>query len=478
MRKLYLSVVRPRMLYGADIFLGPALRSDSIKNKKGSRAALNKLAATQRSAALLVVGGLRTSPTDTLDLHANLLPFHLLVDKVRFQAALRLATLPATHSLHKPVSQAARRFVKKHHSPLHELMHKFKLQPDLMEKIAVSRQGPKWEPDVAIRITDSKEKAKEEDLGDQTVVKLYTDGSGIEGKIGAAAVLYRDGVLKSRRRMCLGMEKHHTVYEGEGVGMILGLELLREEVHVEGLLPMGVDNTAAITATHAINPGPSHYIWDIFHRRITMVYNKHKEMTLLVKWVPGHVGIVGNERADEEAKKAATDGSSPLRKLPAPLRKTLPWSKSATRQEHRRKLKRAAVRVWIESPRHDRMALIDPEPSHNKFAKLTRNLSRNHASLLFQLYSGHVPLNAYLHRVKKVDSPTCPGCHQHRETVMHFILMCDTHKVARRAMFSAAGRDARNLGKLLTTPDLLPHLFRYIRDTGRLRLSRERNPEA
>ena len=123
MRRLYLSVVKPRMLYGADVFLGPALRNNSIRNKKGTRSALNKLAAIQRSAAIMIVGGLHTSPTDLIDVHANLLLFHLLVDKVRFQAALRLATLPATHPLHKPVTQAACKFVKRHHSPLHELMY-------------------------------------------------------------------------------------------------------------------------------------------------------------------------------------------------------------------------------------------------------------------------------------------------------------------------------------------------------------------
>ena len=441
MRKLYLAVVRPRMLYGADVFLGPALCSSSLKNKSGPRAALNKLAAIQRSAAILIVGGLHTAPTDTLDVHANLLPFHLMVDKVQFQAALRLATLPTSHPLHKPVNQAARRFVKRHHSPLHELMHRFKLKPHLLEKIAASRQGPKWEPDVAIRIAGSKELAKAEDLADETSIKVYTDGSGFEGKIGAAAVLYRNGVLKSRRRMQLGLTKHHTVYEGEGVGMILGLELIREEANVGGMVSMGTDNMAAISATHAIKPGPSHHIWDLFHRRLSMVRNKHKDMDLLVKWVPGHMDISGNDKADSEAKKAATVGSSPTHKLPAPLRKTLPQSKSATRQEFHRKIKIAAVKVWASSPRFDRMALIDPELSHNKFAKLTRCISRNHASVLFQLRSGHVPLNAYLHRIKKVDSPICQSCNQHRETVLHFLLHCEAHTAIRQVMFYEAGRD-------------------------------------
>ena len=119
--------------------------------------------------------------------------------------------------------------------------------------------------------------------------------------------------------------------------------------------------------------------------------------------------IVGNDKADREAKKAVTHGSSPLHKLPAPLRKTLPWSKSAVRQEYHRKIKKAAMRFWSCSPRFDQMALIDPDFSHNKFAKLTRNISRNQASILFQLQSGHVPLNTYLHRINKTDSPICQG---------------------------------------------------------------------
>jgi ribonuclease HI len=352
-------------------------------------------------------------------------------------------------------------------------MHRFKLKPKLMENIAACRQGPKWEPDVAIRIAGSKELAKEEDLADKTPIKVYMDGSGFEGQIGAAAVLYRNGVLKSKRRMRLGAMKQHTVYEGEGVGMILGLELIREEQQVGGLVSMGIDNTAAITAMHSIKSGPSHYIWDLFHKRLGMVRNKHKEMDLLVKWVPGHMDIVGNDRADKEAKKAATDGSSPLRKLPAPLRKTLPWSKSAIRQEYHRKIKLAAIKVWNRSPRFDRMAMIDPDLKHTTFAKLTRSISRNQASVLFQLRSGHVPLNTYLHRIKKGDSPMCPSCHQFRETVMHYVMHCETHTMARQAMFNAAGRDARDLGKLLSTSELLPHLFQFIRSTERLRLSRE-----
>ena len=94
---------------------------------------------------------------------------------------------------------------------------------------------------------------------------MYTDGSRVDGKIGAAAILYCDGVLRRKRRMRLWSEKHHTVFEGEGVGLILGMELIREEEMADGMVSIGIDNITAISATHAIKPGPSHHIWDIFH---------------------------------------------------------------------------------------------------------------------------------------------------------------------------------------------------------------------
>ncbi|KAF8152974.1 hypothetical protein B0H34DRAFT_663002 [Crassisporium funariophilum] len=109
-RRLYLSIAVPRMLYAADIFLAPTKRSDRRPATKSlGSAIMNKLAAVQGRAARMITGGMRSLPRNAMEAHANLLPFHLLVDKIRHNAALRLATLPATHPLHKPVNTAATR---------------------------------------------------------------------------------------------------------------------------------------------------------------------------------------------------------------------------------------------------------------------------------------------------------------------------------------------------------------------------------
>jgi ribonuclease HI len=238
---------------------------------------------------------------------------------------------------------------------------------------------------VTLHIAESKEQAKEGEGADESWVKVFMDGSGYEGQVGAAAVLYQDGTVRSRRRMRLGSIRHHTIYEGEGVGMILGLELIREERHASGTILMGVDNTAAITATHSIKPGPGHYLWDLFHRRLKMVSDRHQDMDLLIRWMPGHIDIEGNEEADKEAKAAAKHRSSPNQKLPSQLQRTLPCSKSAVWQAYHAKLKRAAVKVWQKSPRFEQMKQIYPELPSDKFSKQTSKMLCKHASLLFQL---------------------------------------------------------------------------------------------
>jgi len=191
-------------------------------------------------------------PHDTAETHANLLPFHLLVDKIRYAAAIRLATLPATHPLYKPVRDAAANLVKTHPTPLHDLMHRYNITPKKMETIDAVRKGPKWKSKAKIKIHRSKEEAVEDERmreGDR--IRVYSDGSGIDGKIGAGAVLYRAGRLKSALRYQLGSATRHTVYEGEGVGLVLGMELIRKEVNVRKT-SIGIDNQSGITAVISI----------------------------------------------------------------------------------------------------------------------------------------------------------------------------------------------------------------------------------
>jgi hypothetical protein len=100
---------------------------------------MNKLATIQRRAAIMIMGAMKTTATDVIEVMANLLPFHLLIDKHRHRAAMRLATLPRSHPLHKLIMNAANRLVKWHPTLLHDLMHRYRIQPKKVETMEAVR---------------------------------------------------------------------------------------------------------------------------------------------------------------------------------------------------------------------------------------------------------------------------------------------------------------------------------------------------
>ncbi|KAG2737837.1 hypothetical protein P692DRAFT_20657274, partial [Suillus brevipes Sb2] len=57
-----------------------------------------------------------------------------------------------------------------------------------------------------------------------------------------------------------------------------------------------------------------------------------------------------------------------------------------------------------------------------------------HSSLLFQLRTGHAPLNKHLHCIAKAPSPICQQCRQREETVHHFIITCPQYTRQRHTL--------------------------------------------
>ena len=180
-----------------------------------------------------------------------------------------------------------------------------------------------------------------------------------------AALLYINDRLARVPQLYLETTQEHTVYEVEGVGLILGLHLLnglsRQLTHPTVL---GTDSQAVIKALQNQRSHPGHYILDtIYHaakhlhtKQDGLINNVECQQTLAegalwkgktkgiidlqLHWVPSHCDFEPNECAEEEVKLAAQGTSSDARFLPRLLRKKLPLSISALRQENNAKLKK------------------------------------------------------------------------------------------------------------------------------------------
>ena len=331
---------------------------------------------------------------------------------------------------------------------------------------------------------------------------VYTDGSGQDGKIGAAAVMMRNGRELKALRYHLGSETDHTVYEAEATAVVLALHMLSGMKERLKEVTIGTDNQAVLLGLSNQKSKPGHYLMDKIHDaledfQVTQTRNRGGrvegyrkglgrtelddgskgwiEWRLDVKckvnfvWTPGHEDIEGNERADEAAKAAAEGRSSETKRLPPFLRrKPLPVSIAATRQFLKKKLKARWQTEWQSSKRYANSNAIDPSLPSNNFLHIIDQLRRNQASLLIQLRTGHIPLNTVLYRIKKAETADCPHCKNGtRETVHHFLLACPSYTGARRLLQAKLRRDASSIAFLIGTRTGIPHLLRFVSDTKR-----------
>ncbi|OCH84477.1 hypothetical protein OBBRIDRAFT_741574, partial [Obba rivulosa] len=109
-KRLYFSIAVPSFLYAVDVFITPVQALEGRKRLYGSVGAVNKLARVHRQALLMMTGALRTTATDVLEAHTDILPFRLLVDKLCQRATVRMCTLPPRHPLARHIASASKRY--------------------------------------------------------------------------------------------------------------------------------------------------------------------------------------------------------------------------------------------------------------------------------------------------------------------------------------------------------------------------------
>ena len=143
--------------------------------------------------------------------------------------------------------------------------------------------------------------------------------------------------------------------------------------------------------------------------------------------------IDGNERTDSEAKHAATTptASPPFRYTPM----------KACRVQHIRTMaKEQWNKLWLESTTTARQLRRITARQGIKTGPRIYNIlpSRKTCAQIVQLRTGHCGLNSHLHRIGKIDNPSCE-CGYKTETVEHFLLECKNYKEPRKELRRRVG---------------------------------------
>jgi len=122
----------------------------------------------------------------------------------------------------------------------------------------------------------------------------------------------------------------------------------------------------------------------------------YHDRTAEIKWVKGHAGVPGNEKADHFAGAAAERSSrSPVT--------SLAYLKLRTSEKFR-----AAKEAWHKDPKHHGAEEIPPPLPKKSCMDRARNATARTAT---QIRTGHWRSATYLKRIRKRQDDTCWFCH-------------------------------------------------------------------
>lgn len=284
-----------------------------------------------------------------------------------------------------------------------------------------------------------------EDIGPyQAWPSAYTDGSKIEGKVGMAVSVWVNGA--ESRYSAYRLSDYCSVYQAELAALLRATEMLTREKKSCILS----DSRSALEGL--AQPDPENPITVEIQNRLREALEAGREIRLF--WVKAHVGIPGNERADELAKKAA------LKDKRAPVYDRFPISFA------RRVLRERTEALWqarylrAEGGSGTRLFFRDVKKAYKILGKLRMD---NLNSLIF---TGHGGMRQYLHRFKIMDSPLCVCGLRENETVVHVLLECPRFAAERLEIETRLGSPITDLASMVGTPNMgeLEAFVNYARD--------------
>ena len=397
----YEGIIRPKLTY-ACLTWGHEVVTKQTKTKLR---ALDRLAI--RSMATIA----RTTPQAALELLVDMLPLELHIQQIglnsreRLKGKLKPAWMPNTSKL---------THVKPH----------LKYWEDLATEMEVGGTTSDWCDEIiwdkryTVNLDSFDGKSKHNKHSEFTV---YTDGSKMGNLTGSGFVIYHHKNLLTYES--LKLNDNATVFQAEIIAIKKAAEYLLKH-HTAKYVKIFSDSQAALQAVNNTR---------VAARSVLEAMEALEMLTatgcrVRLAWVKAHIGIEGNELADQAAKNGAENLNGVCKYVH--VRRPQCEIKMQIKQAIRQKWDKN----WTDADKYSHTKYFLSK-SNNRVGKLVLQLSKSSLSKLVQIVTGHNFLSYFQSKQDCTVNPMCRLCAEAHETFHHLITYCPATEVKRRQLF-------------------------------------------
>ena len=239
-------------------------------------------------------------------------------------------------------------------------------------------------------------------------ITCYTDGSRTDSGSGAGYIITTNNNNTILEERSFKLPDYCTVFQTELTAINEACKYLSTYTHTHIII--WSDSLSSIQAISSLSTR-SRTARDSYDSLDALGSTN----TLEIRWIAAHIGLWGNEKADELAKLGTTSEST--LKCPIPqsnIKHLIDDNVTRLNQES-----------WLtDGPRHTKLTLGHEHAKIIKNLNTTLSNNRQNYRTAVHLITGHCGLNKHLHTIRKSNTSACPMCGDEEESVSHFLGQC------------------------------------------------------
>ena len=434
--RLYRSLVRSKLDYGCFIY-GSARKSY-----------LKILDTIHHQGLRIILGAFRTSPIESLYAETNEAPLQLRREKLALQYYLKLKSCPSNPAYectfnpkYKPLFSRHEKVIKPFGIRMETILEESEIPINNIHETIIS-DNPPWtlkQPEVILDLTNTPkanthpatflERFDEIKNNFNDFTNVFTDGSKDDNKTGCAAVL-SDKLTKTR------IPNGASIFTAEIKGIDLALNLIAESEN-EKFIIFSDSLSVLLSLRNRKQDNPL----------IIKLLNKHDSIsnskTIVYCWIPSHIGISGNEKADSAAKSALSQNIEHIK---------IPYT------DYKPAVNKFILNKWQQRwNENEYNKLFSIKPILGEWRPGFRK-SRKEEVILSRIRIGHTKLT-HSFILNGDDQPECIAC-QTMYTVKHFLIECGDLALTRQDFYNV-----NNLKELFDNVSITD-ILSFLRETN------------